>query len=203
MSLNNKTVIIHKYASRRLYNTSTSKYVTLDEITRLIKKNLLIKIIDKETGNDCTNQYLLQIISNFEEKNGSNLPENFLLEIIKSYNTTSQNILPDLITKSFNIFKNYQAELLKNLKKNKTKNKNDNEIDIEEENIFFSNDVVKNWFSFQEKYFEDAFKTVFISKNEKKYYENNTHKKSENDMLKKEIEELKNQLNEITKILKK
>ena len=72
MSLNDEAIIIHKYASRRLYNTSTSKYVTLDDISRLIKKDFLIKILDKETGNDCTNQYLLQIISNYEEKNGSN-----------------------------------------------------------------------------------------------------------------------------------
>ena len=44
MSLNDETIIIHKYASRRLYNTSTSKYVTLDDISRLIKKDFLIKI---------------------------------------------------------------------------------------------------------------------------------------------------------------
>ena len=197
MSLNDETIIIHKYASRRLYNTSTSKYVTLDDISRLIKKDFLIKILDKETGNDCTNQYLLQIISNYEEKNGSNLPENFLLEIIKSYNTTTQNFLPDLITRSFNFFKNNQEELLKNIKK--TNNENENDIG----NIFFSNDVVKNWLSFQERYFEESFKNVFNDKNVKKKYETNIKQNSENETLRKEINEIKNQLQKITKILKK
>ena len=197
MSLNDETIIIHKYASRRLYNTSTSKYVTLDDISRLIKKDFLIKILDKETGNDCTNQYLLQIISNYEEKNGSNLPENFLLEIIKSYNTTTQNFLPDLITRSFNFFKNNQEELLKNIKK--TKNENENDIG----NIFFSNDVVKNWLSFQERYFEESFKNVHYDKNVKKKYETNIKQNSENETLRKEINEIKNQLQKITKILKK
>ena len=52
MSDNTVTVIIHKYASRRLYNTSTSNYVTLDDICDLIKKKVNIKIIDKDTGLD-------------------------------------------------------------------------------------------------------------------------------------------------------
>ena len=82
--MSEEQILITRYSSRRLYNTNSSEYVTLEEISTLIKSGKNIKIIDKQTGEDVTKQYLLQIISDIENKDGNVLPENMLTEIIKS-----------------------------------------------------------------------------------------------------------------------
>ena len=82
--MSEEQILITRYSSRRLYNTNSSEYVTLEEISTLIKSGKNIKIIDKQTGEDLTKQYLLQIISDIENKDGNVLPENMLTEIIKS-----------------------------------------------------------------------------------------------------------------------
>ena len=82
-------ILITRYSSRRLYNTNSSEYVTLEEISTLIKNGKNIKIIDKQTGEDLTKQYLLQIISDIDNKDGNVLTENMLTEIIKSYSNAT------------------------------------------------------------------------------------------------------------------
>ena len=64
--MSEEQILITRYSSRRLYNTNSSEYVTLEEISTLIKSGKNIKIIDKQTGEDLTKQYLLQIISDIE-----------------------------------------------------------------------------------------------------------------------------------------
>ena len=66
-------ILITRYSSRRLYNTNSSEYVTVEEISTLIKNGKNIKIIDKQTGEDLTKQYLLQIISDIENKDAARL----------------------------------------------------------------------------------------------------------------------------------
>ena len=73
--MSEEQILITRYSSRRLYNTNSSEYVTLEEISTLIKNGKNIKIIDKQTGEDLTKQYLLQIISDIENKDGNVLPE--------------------------------------------------------------------------------------------------------------------------------
>ena len=77
-------IIITKYSSRRLYNTQTSEYVTLDQIAEFIRDGKEVQIIDKETNEDVTNQYLLQIISDYEIKKGASIPKDILTEIKKT-----------------------------------------------------------------------------------------------------------------------
>ena len=77
--MSEEQILITRYSSRRLYNTNSSEYVTLEEISTLIKSGKNIKIIDKQTGEDLTKQYLLQIISDIENKDGNVLPENLSL----------------------------------------------------------------------------------------------------------------------------
>ena len=75
MDNDSDTIIINKYSSRRLYNTNSSEYVTLDDLCRLINEGKNFKIIDKDSGKDITNQYLLQIISDLENKEGNVFPQ--------------------------------------------------------------------------------------------------------------------------------
>jgi polyhydroxyalkanoate synthesis repressor PhaR len=83
-------ILITRYSSRRLYNTNSSEYITLEEVYSLIKEGKNIKIIDKQTQEDLTKQYLLQIISDIENKEGNVFPENMLTDIIKSYSDATQ-----------------------------------------------------------------------------------------------------------------
>ena len=97
---NSDTIIINKYSSRRLYNTNSSEYVTLDDLCKLINDGKNFKIIDKDTGKDITNQYLLQIISDLENKEGNVFPQDVLKEIILSYNNTAQKFMPEILSRT-------------------------------------------------------------------------------------------------------
>ena len=107
------TIIINKYSSRRLYNTNSSEYVTLDDLCRLINEGKNFKIIDKDSGKDITNQYLLQIISDLENKEGNVFPQDVLKEIILSYNNTAQKFMPEILSKTFEVFHQQQQSFLK------------------------------------------------------------------------------------------
>ena len=113
MDNDSDTIIINKYSSRRLYNTNSSEYVTLDDLCRLINEGKNFKIIDKDTGKDITNQYLLQIISDLENKEGNVFPQDVLKEIILSYNNTAQKFMPEILSKTFEVFHQQQQSFLK------------------------------------------------------------------------------------------
>ena len=113
MDNNSDTIIINKYSSRRLYNTNSSEYVTLDDLCRLINEGKNFKILDKDSGKDITNQYLLQIISDLENKEGNVFPQDVLKEIILSYNNTAQKFMPEILSKTFEVFHQQQQSFLK------------------------------------------------------------------------------------------
>ena len=113
MDNDSDTIIINKYSSRRLYNTNSSEYVPLDDLCRLINEGENFKIIDKDSGKDITNQYLLQIISDLENKEGNVFPQDVLKEIILSYNNTAQNFMPEILSKTFEVFHQQQQSFLK------------------------------------------------------------------------------------------
>ena len=112
MDNNSDTITINKYSSRRLYNTNSSEYVTLDDLCRLINEEKNFKILDKDSGKDITNQYLLQIISDLENKEGNVFPQDMLKEIILSYNNTAQKFMPEILSKTFEVFHQQQQNFL-------------------------------------------------------------------------------------------
>ena len=134
MNENKDIIVINKYSSRRLYNTNSSEYVTLDDLCRLINAGKNFKIIDKDSGKDITNQYLLQIISDLENKEGSVFPQDVLKDIILSYNNTAQKFMPDLLSKTFEVFRQQQENFLKafNSEDQPDKSKNDSSDFFEE-----------------------------------------------------------------------
>ncbi len=134
MNENKDIIVINKYSSRRLYNTNSSEYVTLDDLCKLINAGKNFKIIDKDSGKDITNQYLLQIISDLENKEGSVFPQDVLKDIILSYNNTAQKFMPDLLSKTFEVFRQQQENFLKafNSEDQPNKLKNDSSDFFEE-----------------------------------------------------------------------
>ncbi|WGI22781.1 polyhydroxyalkanoate synthesis repressor PhaR [Amylibacter sp. IMCC11727] len=108
-------ILINRYASRRLYNTQTSEYVTLDEISELIKQGNDVEIRDRKTGEDLTRQFLLQIITEQESKGENVLPVNVLTGLVRSYSTAAQGMLPDFLSQSYEMFTQQQQSMMEKI----------------------------------------------------------------------------------------
>jgi polyhydroxyalkanoate synthesis repressor PhaR len=98
------TVIIKKYANRRLYDTSTSSYVTLDHLADLVRREVDFEVRDAKTGDDLTRGVLTQIIFEKETKGDGALPLSFLRQLIGFYGGGAQNMLPAWLDMSMNSF---------------------------------------------------------------------------------------------------
>ncbi len=77
-----KPLLIKRYASRRLYNTETSDYVTLEDIAGFIRDGRDVQIVDLKTGDDLTRQYLLQIVAEHESRGENVLPLSVLTDLV-------------------------------------------------------------------------------------------------------------------------
>lgn len=87
-------VVIKKYANRRLYNTATSTYVTLDDLSAMVKAGTDFVVYDAKTGEDITRSVLTQIIFEEESKGTNLLPINFLRQLIRYYGDNLQAFVP-------------------------------------------------------------------------------------------------------------
>ncbi|MCZ4296614.1 polyhydroxyalkanoate synthesis repressor PhaR [Henriciella marina] len=99
-----ETVIIKKYANRRLYDTSTSSYVTLDHLADLVRREVDFEVRDAKSGDDLTRSVLTQIIFEKENKGDGALPLSFLRQLIGFYGGGAQNMLPAWLDMSMNSF---------------------------------------------------------------------------------------------------
>lgn len=110
-------LLIKRYASRRLYNTETSDYVTLDDIAEFIRDGREVQIIDLKSGDDLTRQYLLQIIAEHESRGENVLPVNVLTDLVRSYSTQASSIVPDFLQASFEMLRDGQSAMMENMGK--------------------------------------------------------------------------------------
>ncbi len=117
MANKDKPLLIKRYASRRLYNTETSDYVTLDDISQFIRDGRDVQIIDLKSGDDLTRQYLLQIIADHESRGENVLPINVLNDLVRSYTTQAGSIVPEFLAASFEMLRDGQSKLLENMTK--------------------------------------------------------------------------------------
>lgn len=107
------TVIIKKYANRRLYNTRSSSYITLDHLAKMTRDEVDFKVIDAKSGNDITHQILTQIIMDEESSGEQMLPVNFLRQLICMYGNSLQSLVPHYLEASMDNFRTNQAKLAK------------------------------------------------------------------------------------------
>jgi polyhydroxyalkanoate synthesis repressor PhaR len=101
-------VIIKKYANRRLYNTATSSYVTLDNLSDMVRQNVDFVVFDAKTGDDITRSVLAQIIFEEESRGQNLLPIQFLRQLISFYGDSMQNLLPTYLEMSLDGFAKQQ-----------------------------------------------------------------------------------------------
>jgi polyhydroxyalkanoate synthesis repressor PhaR len=101
MSKSEGPVTIKKYANRRLYNTGTSTYVTLEDLAAMVKNGEDFLVYDAKTGDDITRSVLAQIIFEQENKAGQNLlPATFLRQLIRFYGDSMQMLVPRFLEQS-------------------------------------------------------------------------------------------------------
>jgi len=115
VSSEQKPLLVKRYASRRLYNTETSDYVTLEDIAGFIREGRDVQIIDLKSGDDLTRQYLLQIIADHESRGDNVLPVNVLTDLVRSYTTQATSIVPEFLSMSFDMMRAGQTQFMQNM----------------------------------------------------------------------------------------
>ncbi|MEL7446372.1 MAG: polyhydroxyalkanoate synthesis repressor PhaR [Pseudomonadota bacterium] len=104
-------ITIKKYANRRLYNTSTSSYITLDDLAKMVRDNVEFQVLDAKSGDDITHSILTQIIMD-EEANGEQmLPVSFLRQLIGMYGNSMQAMMPSYLEASMENFRENQSKI--------------------------------------------------------------------------------------------
>ena len=118
MPAKDEPVVIKKYANRRLYNTGTSTYVTLEDLAEMVKKGEDFTVQDAKSGDDITHPVLTQIIFELENRNGQNmLPIPFLRQLIAFYGDQMQMIVPSFLEQSMIAFAKEQERFRDQMKK--------------------------------------------------------------------------------------
>jgi polyhydroxyalkanoate synthesis repressor PhaR len=116
MAKSDQPITIKKYANRRLYNTGTSTYVTLEDLAAMVKEGEDFLVYDAKTGDDITRQVLAQIIFEQENKAGQNLlPTTFLRQLIRFYGDSMQMVVPKYLEQSIETLTREQEKFRKQM----------------------------------------------------------------------------------------
>ena len=116
MAKSDQPTTIKKYANRRLYNTGTSTYVTLEDLASMVKSGEDFLVYDAKTGDDITRSVLAQIIFEQENKAGQNLlPTTFLRQLIRFYGDSMQMVVPKYLEQSIDTLTREQEKFRKQL----------------------------------------------------------------------------------------
>lgn len=110
-----KPLLIKRYASRRLYNTETSDYVTLEDIATFIRDGREVQIVDLKSGDDLTRQYLLQIIAEHESRGENVLPVDVLTDLVRSYTSQASTVVPQFLAASFEMLRDGQSAMMEKM----------------------------------------------------------------------------------------
>lgn len=103
-------VIIKKYANRRLYNTETSSYITLDLLSQMTREGREFVVVDAKSNEDITHNVLTQIIMEEEQRGKNMLPVNFLRQLISMYGDSMQSMVPQYLEASMEAFRKNQQQ---------------------------------------------------------------------------------------------
>jgi polyhydroxyalkanoate synthesis repressor PhaR len=123
-----KPIIIKKYANRRLYNTSTASFVTLDDLHEMVKSGARFTVVDAQSGADITCSVLAQIIADEENRGHNMLPPNYLRQVLKLYNEGIGPQLSAYLEQSLDTFTANQQQMIAQMAR-----------------VFGNSDAMENW----------------------------------------------------------
>ena len=109
MAKSTDKVTIKKYANRRLYDTESSTYITLDKLAHMVREGREFEVVDAKSGEDITRQVLTQIIVDEEARGATMLPLNFLKQLIGLYGNSMQNFVPSYLEAAMDAFQRNQS----------------------------------------------------------------------------------------------
>ena len=104
MGKSSAKITIKKYANRRLYDTESSTYITLDRLAAMIREGRDFEVVDAKSGEDITRQVLTQIIVDEESRGSTMLPVNFLRQLIGLYGNSIQGMVPSYLESAMDAF---------------------------------------------------------------------------------------------------
>ena len=104
-------VVIKKYANRRLYDTESSAYITLERLAEMVRQKRDFKVVDAKTGDDITHNVLTQIIMDEEARGTNMLPVNFLRQLISMYGDSVQSVVPQYLEASLEALQRNQSQI--------------------------------------------------------------------------------------------
>ena len=110
-SRDDEVVTIKKYANRRLYDTSRSSYITLDDLATMVREERQFRVLDARTNEDLTRSVLTQIIMEEEQRGETMLPVNFLRQLIGMYGDKMQSMVPQYLEASMTAFRKNQQDV--------------------------------------------------------------------------------------------
>ena len=111
MAKSSSTVTIKKYANRRLYDTESSAYITLDRLAQMVREGREFEVVDAKTGEDITRQVLTQIIVDEEARGATMLPLSFLKQLIGLYGNSMQSFVPSYLEAAMDAFQRNQSNV--------------------------------------------------------------------------------------------
>lgn len=111
VDVSDETIVIKKYANRRLYNTSSSSYITLEDLAKMVRDNVDFAVFDAKSGDDITHSILTQIIMDEEANGGQMLPVSFLRQLIGMYGNSMQAMMPSYLEASMANFRENQSKI--------------------------------------------------------------------------------------------
>lgn len=152
--------VIKKYPNRRLYDTEESKYITLEDIKKLVLENKEFIVKDVKSEEDLTRTILLQIITEQEDDGEPLFSTEALSHIIRFYGDSVQSVASDYIQKSIDLFVTQQKQIQDQLQNAVSKNPITAMAEMTEQNLDM-------WKKMQENFFENAMKSPFSSSNDK------------------------------------
>jgi polyhydroxyalkanoate synthesis repressor PhaR len=109
MAKSSGKVTIKKYANRRLYDTESSTYITLDRLAQMVREGREFEVVDAKTGEDITRHVLTQIIVDEEARGSTMLPLNFLKQLIGLYGNSMQTFVPQYLEAAMDAFQRNQS----------------------------------------------------------------------------------------------
>jgi polyhydroxyalkanoate synthesis repressor PhaR len=109
MAKSSGKVTIKKYANRRLYDTESSAYITLDRLAQMVREGREFQVVDAKTGEDITRTVLTQIIVDEEARGATMLPLNFLKQLIGLYGNSMQTFVPSYLEAAMDAFQRNQS----------------------------------------------------------------------------------------------
>ena len=111
MARSSDKVTIKKYANRRLYDTESSAYITLDRLAEMVREGREFEVVDAKTGEDITRQVLTQIIVDEEARGSTMLPVNFHKQLIGLYGNSMQGMVPQYLEAAMDAFQRNQSAM--------------------------------------------------------------------------------------------